>query len=70
MTSKKLTKSSTNIWVTGVIAGIGEYFGWGRGRIKAMRIGFLILTFASYGGLMFVYIIASLLLSKKNDAVT
>ncbi len=66
MASRKLTKSSTNIWVTGVIAGIGEYFGWGRKRITALRVIFLLLLVGSYGGLMFAYIIASLLIPKKN----
>jgi phage shock protein PspC (stress-responsive transcriptional regulator) len=66
MTSRKLTKSSTNIWVTGVIAGVGEYFGWGRGTIMVLRLVFILLILGSYGGLVLAYIIASLLIPKKN----
>lgn len=62
----KFKKSQTNVWVSGLIAGIGEYFGWGKGAIKAMRIIFLILVIGSYGGLMFAYIIASLLIPSKK----
>lgn len=65
MTSRKLTKSNNNVWVTGVIAGLGEYFGWGAGRITAMRVVFIILLIVGYGTPLFAYIIASLLIPKK-----
>ncbi|PCS00491.1 PspC domain-containing protein [Lactococcus fujiensis] len=65
MTSRKLTKSNQNVWVTGVIAGLGEYFGWGAGRITAMRIAFIIALIVGYGTPVFVYIVASLLIPKR-----
>ena len=66
MTSRKLTKSNQNIWVTGVIAGLGEYFGWGTGRITALRIIFILAILAGYGLPVFAYIIASLWIPKKG----
>lgn len=64
MSSRKLTKSNTNVWVTGVIAGLGEYFGWGPGRILAMRIAFIVLLIAGYGTPVFLYLLGSFLMPK------
>lgn len=67
MAQKKLVKSTKNVWVSGVFAGIGEYFGWGPTAITAMRIVFIILTVASYGILMFVYIFVSMRMKKPDS---
>ena len=68
MAQKKLVKSTKNVWVSGVFAGIGEYFGWGPAAITTLRVIFIILTIASYGLLMFVYIFLSLRLKKPDDS--
>lgn len=59
MKSRQLTKSTDNKMVSGVIAGICEYFGWGADVVTILRILFLIMAFSSMGGLIFLYIVAS-----------
>lgn len=45
--------------VSGVIAGICEYFGWGRDVVTILRILFIVLAFSSMGGLIPLYFVAS-----------
>ncbi|WP_252899565.1 PspC domain-containing protein [Lactococcus fujiensis] len=59
MNSRQLTKSTNNRMVSGVIAGICEYFGWGRDVVTILRILFIVLAFSSMGGLIPLYFVAS-----------
>lgn len=59
MNSRQLTKSSKNRMVSGVIAGICEYFGWSSDVVTILRILFIILAFSSMGGLIPLYFVAS-----------
>ncbi|QDK69868.1 PspC domain-containing protein [Lactococcus protaetiae] len=59
MSQRQLTKSTNNRMISGVIAGICEYFGWGRDVVTILRILFVVLAFGSWGGLIFLYFVAS-----------
>ncbi|MFC4651295.1 PspC domain-containing protein [Lactococcus nasutitermitis] len=59
MNSRQLTKSSDNRMVSGVIAGICEYFGWGSDVVTILRILYVILAFSSMGSLILIYFVAS-----------
>lgn len=59
MSQRQLTKSVTNRRVSGVIAGIAEYFGLGRDVVTILRILFVVLAFGSWGGLIPLYFVAS-----------
>ena len=59
MSQRQLTKSVTNRRVSGVIAGICEYFGLGRDVVTILRILFVVLAFGSWGGLIPLYFVAS-----------
>ena len=60
---KKLTKSKDKM-LAGVCAGFAEYFGW---EVSVTRIAYVALTiFTAFSGII-VYIIASLVIPKKNE---
>ncbi len=71
MSSRQLTKSANNRWISGVIAGICEYFGWGPDVVTILRILYVVLAFSSMGGLIFLYFIASWIIPSaprgRND---
>ncbi len=72
MSQRQLTKSVTNRRVSGVIAGIAEYFGLGRDVVTILRILFVVLAFGSWGGLIPLYFVASWIIPsaiKKNGIV-
>ena len=52
--SKQLTKSRTNKKVSGVIGGIGEYFGWSSDVITIVRIVYAVLALTSFGSLLLI----------------
>ena len=52
MNARTLTKSRDNRRISGVVAGICEYFGWSRDVVTIMRILLVVLTFGSWGGLL------------------
>lgn len=68
MSQRQLTKSTTNRRVSGVIAGICEYFGLGRDVVTILRILFVVLAFGSWGGLIPLYFVASWIMpSARNN---
>lgn len=68
--SKQLTKSRTNKKLSGVIGGLGEYFGWSEDLITLVRIVYAVLAVTSFGSLVLIYIIAAMVLPRaprQND---
>lgn len=67
--SKQLTKSRDNKKISGVIGGLGEYFGWSQDLITLIRIVYAVLAVTSFGSLILIYIIAAMVLPKapKKD---
>ncbi|WP_318767050.1 PspC domain-containing protein [Lactiplantibacillus carotarum] len=64
-TNKKLTKSSNRV-ITGVLGGIAEYLGW---NANVLRVLFVILTLASHGfGVLLYILLAAIIPSKPADA--
>lgn len=68
MSSRQLTKSTTNKMVSGTIAGVGEYFGWSRDIITFVRILYVVLAFTSWGGLVVLYIVASCIIPSGRHS--
>lgn len=68
MSKRQLTKSRTNRRVSGVIAGICEYFGWGRDIVTLLRILFVVLAFGSWGGLIPLYFVASWIMPNDRES--
>ncbi|HIZ70954.1 MAG TPA: PspC domain-containing protein [Candidatus Atopostipes pullistercoris] len=63
----RLTKSRDDIVVSGVLAGIGEYYNIDP---TLLRIGFVVLTFVGVGGVIPLYILAAFIIPKaprEND---
>ena len=67
MSQRQLTKSVTNRRVSGVIAGIAEYFGLGRDVVTILRILFVVLAFGSWGGLIPLYFVASWIIPSAGS---
>ena len=57
----RLTKSRDDIVVSGVLAGIGEYYNIDP---TLLRIGFVVLTFVGVGGVIPLYILAAFIMPK------
>ena len=64
--SKQLTKSRTNKKVSGVIGGIGEYFGWSSDVITIVRIVYAVLALTSFGSLLLIYIVAAIVMPQPT----
>ncbi|MDR1567259.1 MAG: PspC domain-containing protein [Streptococcaceae bacterium] len=64
---KKLTKSSSNIVLTGTLAGIAEYIGFDP---TILRIIYLVLLFLGVGSPVFLYIVLAILIpaAPKNKS--
>jgi len=62
--NKKLTKSATNKWVSGVLGGFAEYF-----NIDAnlLRIGFIIFSLLP-GPSIIIYIICALIMPRAEGS--
>ncbi len=67
--SKQLTKSRTNKKISGVIGGLGEYFGWSQDVITIIRIVYAVLALTSFGSLLVIYIVAAIVMPQptRND---
>lgn len=64
MTQKRLTKSRSNIVLTGTLGGIGEYFSVDP---TILRVIYVILTFATGGGLILLYLLLSWIIPSGRD---
>ena len=64
--SKQLTKSRTNKKVSGVIGGLGEYFGWSSDVITIVRIVYAVLALTSFGSLLLIYIVAAIVMPQPT----
>lgn len=62
---KKLVKSSTNKTLTGVLGGLGEYFGFDP---TIVRVAYVLLTFFTCFSGIIVYIVLCLIIPKDNNA--
>lgn len=65
---KKLYRSEKNILLTGVLGGIGEYFGIDPVVVRIAFLIFLLLTGVFPG--VIIYLIALILMPKKSDTPT
>lgn len=61
--SKRLTKSNTNIVLTGTLAGIAEYF---KIDPTIIRILYVVVTFGGMGFPFILYFVLYLLIPKKT----
>jgi len=64
MSRKKLTKSNTNIVITGTLAGIAEYFGIDP---IIIRIIYAVIIFIGFGSPILLYILLALIIPRKID---
>ncbi|GAB2023731.1 hypothetical protein RyT2_28100 [Pseudolactococcus yaeyamensis] len=64
--SKQLTKSRTNKKVSGVIGGIGEYFGWSSDVITIVRFVYVVLVLMGYGTPLLIYIVAAFVMPRPT----
>lgn len=60
--NKKLTKSASNRMISGVCAGIGEYFNIDP---TIIRLIWILLTFGGVGSGLIVYIIAAVVIPEE-----
>jgi len=63
--NKKLTKSNSNIVISGTLAGIAEYFGIDP---TIVRVIFVIVTLAGIGSPVLLYLILMMIIPKSNVA--
>ncbi|TNU80113.1 PspC domain-containing protein [Lactococcus lactis] len=66
MAKKTLKRSSSNRVIAGTVGGLGEYFGLSRTVINVIRVLIVLGTFGSWGTLLIVYVIASLLMTPSQ----
>ncbi|MDN6030219.1 MAG: PspC domain-containing protein [Lactococcus plantarum] len=64
MSSKRLTKSRTNKKISGVIGGLADYYGWSDDAVTIIRIVYAILALTSFGSLILIYFVASIILPE------
>ncbi len=64
MNNKRLVRSTENVWIAGVCAGVADYFGFNR---DAARIVWLLLTFFTAGFPGFILYIVLWLLMPVED---
>ncbi len=67
--SKQLTETRTNTKISGVIGGLGVYFGWSQDVITIIRIVYAVLALTSFGSLLVIYIVAAIVMPQptRND---
>lgn len=63
MTTKKLTRSTTDRWLGGVCGGIAEYTGW---DVTLIRVLTLVLAIVGFGSVIVAYIAAWILMPKAG----
>lgn len=66
MAKKPLKRSSSNRVIAGTVGGLGEYFCLSRAVINVIRVLIVLGTFGSWGTLLIVYVIASLLMTPSQ----
>ena len=66
MAKKPLKRSSSNRVIAGTVGGLGEYFGLSHTVINVIRVLIVLGTFGSWGTLLIVYVIASLLMTPSQ----
>ncbi|MGY3736465.1 PspC domain-containing protein [Lactococcus taiwanensis] len=66
MKKKRLKRSDTNRVIAGTVGGLGEYFDLSRRMITIIRVLLVIGTFGSWGSLLIVYVIVSLLMTQSQ----
>lgn len=66
MAKKTLKRSSSNRVIAGTVGGLSEYFGLSRTVINVIRVLIVLGTFGSWGTLLIVYVIASLLMTPSQ----
>lgn len=66
MKKKRLKRSDTNRVIAGTVGGLGEYFDLSRRMITIIRVLLVIGTFGSWGSLLIVYVIVSLLMMQSQ----
>lgn len=67
MQDRQLTKSSSNRFLNGTIAGIGEYFGLSRDVITLLRIAYVVLALASaVFPFVIVYVVVSMIIPNPT----
>ncbi|KZK38038.1 PspC domain-containing protein [Lactococcus taiwanensis] len=66
MKKKRLKRSDTNRVIAGTVGGLGEYFDLSRRMINIIRVLLVIGTFGSWGSLLIVYVIVSLLMTQSQ----
>lgn len=62
--NKKLTKSSTNKWLFGVLGGFAEYFGI---DANLLRIGFIIFSLLP-GPSIIIYLICAVIMPNEEGS--
>jgi phage shock protein PspC (stress-responsive transcriptional regulator) len=65
--NKRLTKSSSNRMISGVVGGIGEYFGLDESVITIIRIVWAVITFMGVGTPLLIYIVMAIVLPSSNS---
>ena len=66
MKKKRLKRSDTNRVIAGTVGGLGEYFDLSRRMINIIRVLLVIGTCGSWGSLLIVYVIVSLLMTQSQ----
>ncbi|MGF1982277.1 PspC domain-containing protein [Lactococcus taiwanensis] len=66
MKKKRLKRSDTNRVIAGTVGGLGEYFDLSPRMITIIRVLLVIGTFGSWGSLLIVYVIVSLLMTQSQ----
>lgn len=65
---KRLTKSKSNRMISGVIGGIGEYFGLDESVITIIRVIWAFSVFVGMGTTLLLYIILAVILPSASSA--
>ncbi|MDR2977213.1 MAG: PspC domain-containing protein [Streptococcaceae bacterium] len=65
--SKTLTKSSSNRMISGVVGGIGEYFGLDENVITIIRIVWAVITLMGAGSPIIIYIILAVIMPSAGS---
>lgn len=60
---RKLYRSTSNKWVTGLCGGLGEYFNISVGLVRILMV---IAAFCSFGTTILLYFLATLLTPKAS----
>ena len=67
MMKKRLFRSNSDKMISGVCAGVGEYFDLDP---SLMRLAFVLITFATGGGGILAYIVAAIVVPERPEGYT